>query len=460
MLNKENKKARVDTVSVPIDSVNQKVESSQDLLSKAISLAQTEDYKNALKYFQKASVQGDPMATCILGDCYFYGAGVGENISRAIFYYEKSAKLGYPRACYVLAYFHTEGKYLAKNNSLATKYNQTARVKGYPHSPIYQDLFIVNKARDYLWDLALAGHGIGFAQCNVGVGFYTSELTTMATQYYWSASELKKDKNEKSYNWFLTASKNNESSSFYNLYLMIQSRQVKSISPDKAIDYLKRSSQLGYAQAQYSLGNKYFRGKGVERDLGEALRLFALADQGGSANATHRLGICYFYGKGVDIDYPSAFNYFKKATEIGYSPSICHLGYCYLKGLGVSADPKKGYSYFVEALGKGIVNAHAYLGDCYFEGLGVKKSYHSAFSQYLSAYKRGVLGVAERLAYCYENGLGTTKNPLEAKKIREAINKPSTKTTTTSTNAGLSYDTVVFDDTTEVITRVKIRSTK
>ncbi len=434
---------------------------ASELMNKALLSAEAGNYKATIVSLKQAYDLGDPMATCILADCHFYGAGVQENMATAVNLYNLSAKLGYPRAYFVLGYLYEHGLGVSKNRSSSNKYYQIAMNSGYSKSALFGELLKTNKHKDYLWDLALAGHGIASCQCNVGVGFYTGELSPVPNPHYLKPVELKKKRYEQAYKWFALASQGNEPSAFYNMYLMIQSKHIKNISMDLAIEYLKKSAELGYPQAQYSLGNKYFRGKsGLKRSLSEATRLFTLSSEGGCAIATHRLGACYFYGRGVEIDYPSAFYYFRKATESGYSPSICHLGYCYLKGLGVAPDPKKGFSYFVEALSKKITNAHAYLGDCYFEGLGVAKSYHSAFSHYLSAYKCGILAVGERLAYCYENGLGTRKNPLEAKRIRASISQRSCPDGADTTSGAMSYDTVALDDTTEVITRVRPRSTK
>lgn len=74
------------------------------------------------------------------------------------------------------------------------------------------------------------------------------------------------------------------------------------IPSQEELEQLKRDAEQGDAEAQYQLGCCYANGLGVEIDMVEAVRWFALAAEQGVALAQHALGNCYYYGYGVDYD--------------------------------------------------------------------------------------------------------------------------------------------------------------
>ena len=54
---------------------------------------------------------------------------------------------------------------------------------------------------------------------------------------------------------------------------------------DKAAALLQEAADAGDAEAQFSLGLLYLMGRGVEQNLGEALKLFGLAQKAGDDDA-------------------------------------------------------------------------------------------------------------------------------------------------------------------------------
>jgi TPR repeat protein len=70
------------------------------------------------------------------------------------------------------------------------------------------------------------------------------------------------------------------------------------IAADKSIEAIRKAAEQGNAVAQNNLGWAYERGKGVPRDLNEAVRLYRLAAKQGNANGQNNLGRAYAAGKG------------------------------------------------------------------------------------------------------------------------------------------------------------------
>ena len=75
----------------------------------------------------------------------------------------------------------------------------------------------------------------------------------------------------------------------------------------KAAEGYQREAEKGNIDAQYNLGDCFFRGKGVPEDKHEALKLYSKAAKGyrrlaekGNSDAQYKLATCYFSGKGVN----------------------------------------------------------------------------------------------------------------------------------------------------------------
>ena len=76
-----------------------------------------------------------------------------------------------------------------------------------------------------------------------------------------------------------------------------------------------------YFLAQYSLGDMYYSGKGVEQDYAQALALYRIADSSfnddTSSVAQYKIGTMYENGEGVEQDYAEALSWYSKAADQG-----------------------------------------------------------------------------------------------------------------------------------------------
>lgn len=80
-------------------------------------------------------------------------------------------------------------------------------------------------------------------------------------------------------------------------------------------EQLVQSAQQGDAEAQYSLGNCYFYGFGVDKDQREAVKWLRKAADQGHTSAQNDLGHCYYSGAGVERNQMEAEKWWKKAAE-------------------------------------------------------------------------------------------------------------------------------------------------
>ena len=83
------------------------------------------------------------------------------------------------------------------------------------------------------------------------------------------------------------------------------------------------------AQKNYIEGEKYFYGRGVNKDYSEALKWYRKAAEMGHASGQNTLGYMYKNGLGVAKDYAEAFKWYKMSAEQGYDAGQNNLGYMY-----------------------------------------------------------------------------------------------------------------------------------
>lgn len=113
-----------------------------------------------------------------------------------------------------------------------------------------------------------------------------------------------------------------------------------------AAQWYLRSASHGFAPAQYRLAALYERGRGLKRDLGRARVWYLRSAEAGNVKAMHNLAVLHTKQKGKTADYANASQWFAKAAERGLSDSQFNLGILYENGLGMRKDLKKAYKWF------------------------------------------------------------------------------------------------------------------
>jgi hypothetical protein len=93
--------------------------------------------------------------------------------------------------------------------------------------------------------------------------------------------------------------------------------KAKGVAPDykTAVIWFTKAAELGYADAQYSLGVLYVNGQGAPLNYTKARELFELAAEQNNASAQYQLGLMYFKGKGLRIDLTEAYKWLTLAGD-------------------------------------------------------------------------------------------------------------------------------------------------
>ena len=90
------------------------------------------NYAKALALYRLAAAQNFDEAQWSLGDMYFLGRGVAEDLAEALRLYQLAAAQGHPDALYNVAYCHEEGRGVRKNKAEAIRWYRRAQAAGQP----------------------------------------------------------------------------------------------------------------------------------------------------------------------------------------------------------------------------------------------------------------------------------------------------------------------------------------
>lgn len=201
----------------------------------------TENLTEAVKWFTRAAEQENAKAEYNLGNCYYYGNGVQyRDREEAVKWYTKAAEHGNADAQNDLGYCYKFGEGVDRNLKKAVE-----------------------------WYTKAAEQGLPMAQCNLGICYENGDGV---------------EKNlEETVKW-----------------------------------YTKAANQE-YARAQYLLGKAYDNGKGVAKNDSEAMKWYLKAVKNNYPQAVSYYGVMLLVGdkqKGVTKNIPEGVKYLRKAADL------------------------------------------------------------------------------------------------------------------------------------------------
>ncbi|MGA3268256.1 MAG: tetratricopeptide repeat-containing serine protease family protein [Verrucomicrobiota bacterium] len=192
-----------------------------------------------------------------------------------------------------------------------------------------------------------------------------------------------------------------------------------SFSNPGVVDWIRKSAEHGYADAQFALGGMYERGLGLPISGSEAVNWLRKAADQGSAEAELSLGRIFSEGKIVPKNVPESIKWYRKSAEQGSVFGQLALARIYYYGIGAATN----YSEALKWLGNAETNYNggvaAYQLGSHYSNLAsttndlaqAAKDYHVALGLYLVAAEDGFGPAAFRLAEMYDDGIGVPKDP-------------------------------------------------
>lgn len=167
-----------------------------------------------------------------------------------------------------------------------------------------------------------------------------------------------------------------------------------------ALQLLAQAAQAGYAPAQFSLGQCWLQGVGVERKPEEAFAWLQQAAQQGHIEAIFTLAI------NLPVEHEQHLPLLETAANAGHSKAMLCLG-LYLQN---HEQAEQALAWFEKAKAQGDLRANFMLGLAYRDGVGVAQDSAKAVELLNESGERGDADGYFALYQSYKDGLGVRKN--------------------------------------------------
>ena len=166
------------------------------------------------------------------------------------------------------------------------------------------------------------------------------------------------------------------------------------------------------------VADKYYFGKGVERDLATALEWYLRAAKSGNDRARTQVGLMYYNGIGTEVNYNEAAKWLNihPIFFLRDAPAVYTLAEMYFYGRGVKQNYSKAFDlYQFAAINGRNFNAWFRMGEMYEYGYGVPVDNQNAIKFYTIAATNGNVVAMSKLGLIYETGELVEQDYSEAK---------------------------------------------
>ena len=353
-----------------------------------------QDYRKAIKEYEKMANKDDDIAQYKLAQCYENGYGGLKNLEKARTYYRLASSAGHYDATYSLARLTVDDKQRAE------LYIQAAQQGSLPAMEIagnyyFQKKNYANARSYYAMAVAEGNDDVRSEQANE----IKSNCLEQLGEIYYNGLETNKD--------IVTAKTYFEKAAGLGNVLAYE-RLADYIyygyngKPDKSeavYQYLKLNDKLSdegilkvglyyYDKQEFVDANNYFSrlitksvklpddigdiyykmgGEMYNKDVPASFYYYTTAMEYGVIKPRQmvRLGYMYLNGKGTGVDNDKAKQCFEKASELKDNEAICMLGYMHEKGKGCIKDSKRAIQLYETAGHNGYMRAYNNLGSLY-----------------------------------------------------------------------------------------------
>ncbi len=313
-----------------------------------------QNYKEALKWFQKAAEQGLADAQNNAGVIYQHGLGVEQNYKEAMKWYAKAAEQGNADGQNNVGFFLQEGHGVEQNYKEAMK-----------------------------WYAKAAGQGNADGQFNIA-------------SLYESGHGVEQNY-EEALNWYVTAAEQGLADAQHRVGYFLQNGYGVEQDYKEAMKWYSKASEQGNAISQNFIGVLFQFGLGVEQNYPEALKWYRKSADQGVAIAQNNVGFFYQHGHGVGQSYHEAVKWFQKSAEQGNADGQNNIGYLYYEGHGVKQNFQQALAWYAKAAVQGNSSAQYNVAVMYLNGQGVARNRQEARRWFEKAAAQGHEGAQRDL---------------------------------------------------------------
>ena len=204
---------------------------------------------------------------------------------------------------------------------------------------------------------------------------------------------------------------------------VLYERGWQDIAPDpaQAARWYAKAAAQGHAGAELNLGNMYAHGTGVPQDMAKARQLIQAAADQGFAPAQTALaqldGPAPAAVPGADLfqqavalyksgDHAGAATLIRQAAQAGNPTATYEMGYLYENGDGLQQDEAQAAQWYLKAADLGDAQGEAAVGQLYENGNQVGENWDTAVQWYMKSAQQGNRMGEFRLGRAYHYGVG------------------------------------------------------
>lgn len=139
----------------------------------------------------------------------------------------------------------------------------------------------------------------------------------------------------------------------------------------------------GNILATVELGVRYAEGRGVEKDLKQAIGLFEQGVEAGEPSAMFAIGVAFDRGEGLPRDEAAAVHWYQRASDLGFMEAHLWLAHMISSGRGgISPSWEAAAPIYLKAALAGHTDGQYMMGQMYTNGEGLPQDFEKAAEWY------------------------------------------------------------------------------
>lgn len=389
------------------------------------SMSFEKDDTKAFEASLKALELGDPHSLLDIGDSYFKGSGVEQNVSKAFEYYMKASNVGLSEGKYAAGYCYYKGvgtscNFIKAFNLLTNAANRNHTYAKYYLGECYLYGKGTNKNEEKAYGLIVesAESGCSVAQVKLCEDYFNGRHFKKNYErcIFWGEKALAQEQSSVRFEVAYSSKELGKINRARELYTELANEgdiaamnNLGCLENDKSlsVEWFTKAADKGNKVAQCNIGRYYKNGTSVEQDYDKAKEYFEKSAAQGYHCAMYELALFYRYGYGVDINADLMVSWYSKAIEKGNKYAMIDLAECYKNGSIVRQDYGESMKYYQMAAELDKIDDNTKdtnqlkalftIGTFYENGYGVDKNSSKAIFWYRKAANKNYTPAQEAL---------------------------------------------------------------
>ncbi|MBX9737381.1 MAG: hypothetical protein K2X32_10695 [Phycisphaerales bacterium] len=366
------------------------------------------DVVESRRWLERAARDGSPFAARFIGESFLNDASDRADYRLGMLWCRLGARLGDPQSMYALGWCLRWGNGTTKDHTAARHWLEKAAALDEP------------RALGALAEMVRDGDG-GPVDLVRALGLFerAAALEDIEATYSlayalnnWAPRDAARART-----LYLTAAEAGKPEAMVNYAHMLMYSQGGEKDLTTAEMWLRRALKSDLVNAYHVLGVLLVEEVATPESIKEGLALFEVAISRGFTDSLNRLGDAYYHGWGLKRNMIMALRMYTRAVEAGDYTNLSFLGEMHAEGWGCVKDERRAMKYYALGIKHNVAACFTNMGFMYEHGRGVFLPRRAkAVEWYRKGAALGCPAAMANLGACYERGRGVRKNIAEARK--------------------------------------------